>query len=191
LNCSPCFSAAFFGHDVALLVAHHAQEQDGVEGLQRNLHRVRVDDLDGLDHLEVRAEPRAWRFVDLAVEAELDVLRRQLAEALVELHALPELERPHGAVRGKRPALGEVRLHLGRRHLAVLDGEPGEPPVHEPRDGLCLADGAHVRIERVGLLGRDVEDLLLLGLGQRRHGQSAKGERREDRERSTEHQRKP
>ena len=45
--------------DVALLVAHHAQQEDRVEGLERDLHGVRVDDLDGLDHLEVHAEARA------------------------------------------------------------------------------------------------------------------------------------
>ena len=85
--------------DVALLVAHHAQQEDRVEGLQRDLHRVRVDDLDGLDHVEVDAVARARRLVDLAVEAELDVLGRHLAEALVELHALLELERPDRARR--------------------------------------------------------------------------------------------
>ena len=146
--------------DVALLVAHHAQQEDRVEGLQHDLHGVRVDDLDGLDHLEVHAEARARRPLDLPLEAELDVLGGQLAEALVELHALPELERPHRAVRRERPALGQVRLDLGGGDLAVLDREAREPPVHEALDGLGLPEDARVRIEGVGLLGRDVQDLL-------------------------------
>ena len=144
----------------------------GVEGLQHDLDGVRVHDLDGLDHLEVDAEARARRSVDLPLEAELDVLGGQLAEALVELHALPELERPHRAVRRERPALGEVRLDLGGGHLAVLDREAREAAVHEALDGLGLPEDARVRIEGVGLLGRDVEDLLLLGQRRGRRGQA-------------------
>src|SRR5438034_11528826 len=81
---------------------------------------------------------RARRLVDLPLEAVLHVLRRQLAEALVELHALPELERPDRALGRQRPALGQVRLDLGRRDLAVLDGEARQPAEHEARDGLRL-----------------------------------------------------
>ena len=174
--------------DIALLVAHHAQEKDGVEGLQRDLHRVRVDHLDGLDHPEVDAEARAGRPIDLAIEAELDVLGRELPEALVELHALLELERPHRAIGREGPALGEIRLDLGRGDLAVLDGEAREPPVHEALDGLRLPEDARVRVERFGLLGRDVQHLLLLGLGRWRPDHREQGEGCEDRE---EDQREP
>jgi hypothetical protein len=148
-------------HDIALLVAHHAQEEDRVEGLERDLHRVRIDHLDGLDHVEVHAEPGAGRPIDLALEAELHVLGPELAEPLVELHALAELEGPHGTVGRERPALGQIRLHLGGGDLAVLDGEPREPAVHEALDGLRLAENARVRVEGVGLFGRDVQDFLL------------------------------
>ncbi len=147
--------------DVAVLVADHSQQKDRVERLERDLKRVRIDDLDRLDHVEVDAVTGPRCLVDLALEAELDVLGRQLAVALVELHALPELERPDRAFRRERPALGQVRLDLRGGDLAVLDGEAREPAEHEAGDGLTLSERARVRVERVGLLGGDVEDLLL------------------------------
>ena len=147
--------------DVAVLVADHAQQKDRIERLERDLQRVRIDDLDRLDHVEVDAVAGTRCFVDLALEAELDVLGRQLAVALVELHALPELERPDRAFRRERPALGQVRLDLCGGDLAVLDGEAREPAEHEAGDGLTLSERARVRVERIGLLGGDVEDLLL------------------------------
>src|SRR5262249_26081872 len=154
------------GHDVTVLVAHHAEEEDGIERLERDLDGVRVYDLDGLDDLEVDAVARPRSLVDLPLEAELDVLGGHLTVAFVELHALPELEGPHRAVGRERPTLGQVRLRLCRRDLAILDGEAGESTEHETRDGLGLSERARVRIERVGLLGRDVQDLAL-GLGER------------------------
>ena len=153
------------GDDVALLVAHRAQQEDRVVGLQRDLDRVRVEDLHGLDHVEVHAVAHAGRLLELPLEAELHVLGGQLAEALVELHALLELERPQRAVGRERPALGQIRLDFRRGDLAVLDGEAREPSEHEARDGLRLAQRAGVRVQRVGLLGRDVEDFLALRIG--------------------------
>src|SRR5262249_61472270 len=63
------------GHDVTVLVAHHAEEEDGIERLERDLDGVRVHDLDGLDDLEVDAVSRSRSLVDLPLEAELDILR--------------------------------------------------------------------------------------------------------------------
>ena len=157
------------GENVALLVADHAQEEDRVKRLQDDLDGVGVDDLDGLDHVQVHAVARARRLLDLPLEAELHVLGGQLTEPLVELHAFLELERPDRALGRERPALGEVGLHLGRGDLAVLDGKARQPPEHEPRDGLRLPERARVRIERVRLLGRDVEDLPALRLGRDGH----------------------
>ena len=177
------------GDDVALLVADHAEQEDRVVGLERDLHGVRVEHLDGLDDVQVHAVARARGLVDLSLEAELHVLGRHLAEALVELHALLELERPERAVGRQRPALGQVGLDLGRRDLAVLDGEPGQPPEHEAGDGLRLAERARVRVERVRLLGRDVEDLLL-GPGGRRVDEGHEGEGNE-RDHQHRHEREP
>jgi len=56
---------------------------------------------------------------------------------------------------------GQVRLDLCGGDLAVLDGEAREPAEHEAGDGLTLSERARVRVERIGLLGGDVEDLLL------------------------------
>src|SRR5215813_11658360 len=88
----------FFADNVSMLIAHHAQQKYRIIGLQRDLHRVGVNNRDLLDHIQILRKEHAFRALDLALEAELHILCRHLPKALVELHAFAQLERPHSAI---------------------------------------------------------------------------------------------
>src|SRR5690606_17102857 len=65
--------------------------------------------------------------------------------AVVELHALPQVEGPGLAVRAVLPALGELRLHLRGARLET------DQPLHDlPGDPEGLPVGGVERVEQVG-----------------------------------------
>ena len=87
------------------------RQEPGEWLLRHELHGVAPRRLDPVDRDEVGL---ARRPLEEPVERELHVGRRQLL-AVVELHALAQLERPDQAVTAHLPRLGELRdgLHVG------------------------------------------------------------------------------
>ena len=130
------------------------------------------------DHVEVLGEAHAGFAPHLALEAVLDVLGGHLAVILVERHAAPQPEGPHGAVVRHRPAFRQVRLHLRgghpllhdlravrRRFPHLLDGEAGEAAIQDAQAGLRLPENRHVRIKGFLFLIGDPHDLLARRVG--------------------------
>ena len=164
--------------DVALLIAGHAKWENGIVLLEGDAHGVGIENSNVLDHVQVLGEAHAAFTPHLALEAVLDVLGGQLAVALVELHPLPQLEGPHGAVVRHRPAFRQVRLDLRGGHLLpndlravrrhfpdLLDGEASEAAIQQAHAGLRLAENAGVRIEGFLLLIGDLDDFLTRRIG--------------------------
>ena len=84
---------------------------------------VRVLDLHALDQPELRRQRVGRALLGDRREGEPDVLRRQLARAVVELNALAQVERPGAAAVRDLPALGqhgERALGLGVATQEVL-----------------------------------------------------------------------
>src|SRR6185503_9690820 len=114
----------------------------------------------------------ACRLLEQPLEGELDIVAGELL-AVVELHALPELERPGELVVRERPGFGELGLD---RHCLVEAHElaVGEGGATAPRER-----GHELRVEagRLVVLGGDDA-----AAGLRRLGESAptEGERAED-----------
>src|SRR5437773_1009450 len=118
------------------------------EGLLRQeLHPVAPRGLDAVHRDEVRLP---GRLLEEPVEGELDVGGGQLL-AVVEAHALAELEGPREPVRADLPGLGELR-HGG--HLGV---EADELVVHHGRAAAARERRDELRVEagRLGRLRRD------------------------------------
>src|SRR5439155_16017007 len=81
------------------------REEPGEGLLRHEPHRVAARRLDPVDGDEIGLP---GRLLEEPVERELDVGGRQLL-AVVEAHALAELERPREAVRAHAPGLGQLR----------------------------------------------------------------------------------
>ena len=164
------------------------QQQGRLGPLQAKAHRVRVGRLHhlhrGVGVLAQRLDPRGRE--DDPVVGGLDVLRRHLA-AVVELHALVELEGVDQAVLGDRPGFGQVtdrlrpglveRIHPHQR-VVVRRGRVDEP------EGLLL-----VRVVGGRLRGHHEHELaaiarLVLGEGGRspagRHQERESDESRDE-----------
>ncbi len=135
-------------------------EEPGERLLGRELHAVLAGGLHLVDGDEVRL-PR--RLLEEPVEGELDVGRGQFL-AVVELHPLAQLERPHEPVLAHLPRLGQLRH---RRHALV---EADELAVHHRRATAPGQRGDELGIEsrRLGGLGGDQGPAGLRRLGARR-----------------------
>jgi hypothetical protein len=153
--------------------------QDGAEGrareviqerrvrlLQRDAHRVAVDDVDAGHRLEARAERRPGHE---AVERVLHVLRGDLAPVhgrlVVEAHALAQVEGVDLAVLRDRPLLGEVGddREIGRRLLLGPVREPHELAVAQADVGVRQEADRQVWIEVRSLALGDAQHAAALG----------------------------
>jgi len=113
------------------------------------LDRVVVDDLDALDLGVVASRGHLLGRIEHALERGLDVARGEGA-AIVELHALAQLDLPGGVVQ-RFPRQGEIRHHPAR--LEIAHGQVIEDVVAEDdrlaQHGIGRVPGVDVRLERV------------------------------------------
>ena len=103
------------------LLSHHRriapaqiEQERAVRLLERDLERRRIDDLDVLDALEQRLLRIGAELAARPVERELGIVGVEIG-AVVELHALLEVERVGQPVFRNLPALGEPGLHRAFR----------------------------------------------------------------------------
>ena len=132
------------------------REQARERLLGDELHHVLAGRLDLVHRDEVGL---AGGLLEEPVEGELDVRGGQLL-AVVELHALAQLEGPGEAVLARLPRLGQLGI---RRHVLV---EAHELAVHHGRAPAAGERGDELRVEPGGLggLGRDQGAARLRGL---------------------------
>ena len=151
----------------------HDEEERPKGLLESHAHRGVVHDLGGLDHRRVETRLEGLLVAEDAVEEVLDGLGVERG-AVVELHALSQLEGPRQAVLGHRPRLGQPGLEL---HLRV---EPDEVLMHHPVHLLTGVRLGVLRVEAVGIgTGREGQrsapHRLLCG-GRNGHRQSRRAE---------------
>jgi hypothetical protein len=142
--------------------------QEGrVRLLERDAHRIAIDDVDGLHGLEAVAEARLRHE---SLERVLDVVGRDLAAVdrrlVVEEHTLSKSERVDLAVLRDRPLLGQVgkNREIGRALLLGPVGEANEHAVAEAHVRVGEKADGQVRVEPRRLALGDTDDPAALGL---------------------------
>src|SRR5216117_2903140 len=142
---SPCFDARLADDEAPESAERREEPGEGL--LRHELHGIAPRWLDPIDGDEVRP-PR--RFLEEPIERELDVRGGQLL-AIVEGHALAELEGPREPVRADLPGLGQLRhgVHLGVEADELVVHHRRAPAPREGRDEL------RVESRRLGRLRRD------------------------------------
>ena len=102
-------------------------DEGGERLLQRELHRVGVNDVDAVDVGEENVALQAVLLIHHALVVDLDRFGRKVL-AVLELHALPELHRIDEAVGARFIAFGE---HVHELHVLVEREEPFVEGLHD------------------------------------------------------------
>lgn len=147
------------GHDES--VREIPADEADVRGLQSNPHRVAIEDLDALHALaQRRGGAGDGARIDDAIERVLDVVRRQLAPAVLELHAVPQAQRERASVGGNVPAERQSRPRLERLRVQIrevlIDRVEVElaPRAAVPGQERPLAEGGHRDDESLRIVAR-------------------------------------
>jgi hypothetical protein len=156
---SPISSARLLADLVAAVDVGDIAQKAGHRILEGDPERVLVDGVDLVDGGEIVRIGRR-RLVAGTLDRVCSVLRRELAIAVVALHASANLERPFGARRVRRPAFGEIGLDEFRVDRAGL--ETDETVEHPAQQALVRRGRSDVRVELAGIGRSHADDQALL-----------------------------